>query len=70
MQNGASKLLEAAFLTPKEAAAYLRINVHTMYAFMRKSRAKGGPPVQKFSGNCYRLPTQEFIEWANSKREK
>lgn len=70
MKNGSEKSLADAFLTPKEAATYLRVSMLTMYLYMKKPRSKGGPPVRKFGASCYRLPRQEFIEWANPKPEK
>ena len=69
MKNGEAKYLEAAFLTPKEAADYLRITPRTMYAYLKKPRAKGGPPVRKFGAACYRIPTKEFLVWANQQEK-
>ena len=70
MKSSANEPLDDTFLTPKEAAAYLRVSMWTFYQYMKKPRSKGGPPVRRFGPNCIRLPKRQFIEWANPKQEK
>ena len=70
MKNGSHEALDDTFLTPKEAAAYMRVSMLTFYRYLKKPRSKGGPPVRRFGRNCIRLPKAQFIEWANPKPEK
>ncbi len=53
------------FLTCKEAAHFLRINVNSFYQMMRR---KGGPPVIKLSHASARVPKNEFMKWLESKK--
>jgi len=69
MQNGISNNHHREFLTPKEAAAYIGVSIITFYSWMKKPSKKGGPPVRRFGKNCYRLPRDKFIEWANGNTE-
>ena len=66
MQANDSRTLSRNFIAPKEAAAYLGINIRTLYKFMRKPLAKGGLPHRKISTTCYRIPRDKFIKWANA----
>lgn len=67
MSASDSRTLSRSFIAPKEAAAYLGINIRTLYKYMRKPIAKGGLPHRKISATCYRIPRDKFIEWANPK---
>jgi predicted DNA-binding transcriptional regulator AlpA len=53
------------FLTCKEAAHFLRMNVYSFYQMMRR---KGGPPVIKLSQSSARVPRAEFMRWLESKK--
>ena len=70
MQNGLNGNHSKNFLTPKEAADYVGVSLNTFYKWLRKSRKKGGPPVRRFGQNCYRLPRDKFIAWANDGTEE
>jgi excisionase family DNA binding protein len=61
-----SRTLPRSFISPKEAAAYLGINIRTVYKFMKKPIAKGGLPYRKISATCYRIPRDKFIKWAGT----
>jgi excisionase family DNA binding protein len=65
MQGNDSRTLSRTFITPKEAAAYMGVNIRTIYKFMKKPAAKGGLPYKKLSTTCYRIPREKFIKWAN-----
>lgn len=66
MQNGSNGARSKNFFTPKEAADYVGVSVNTFYAWMHSPRMKDRPPVRKFGSNCYRLPKDRFIKWANA----
>ncbi len=53
------------FLTCKEAAHFIRMNVNSFYQMMRR---KGGPPVIKLSLTRARVPRAEFMKWLESKK--
>ena len=60
---------EALLLTVKEAAEYLRINVHTLYAWARQ---KKGPPMYKLQPHQksqWRIPKDKLDQWIESKKE-
>jgi len=65
MNNGASRPLADTFLTPKEAATFMRVSMETFYKYLRKPASKGGPPQRRFGRNCIRIPREQFFKWAN-----
>ncbi|MFA5897706.1 MAG: helix-turn-helix domain-containing protein [Hyphomicrobium sp.] len=66
MKNGTNGGNSKNFFTPKEAADYIGVSTNTFYKWLRKPQTRGGPPVRKFGLNCYRLPKEKFIKWANA----
>lgn len=66
MQGNDSRTLRREFITPKEAAAFLGLNIRTVYKFMRKPLSRGGLPHKKLSSTCYRIPRDKFMKWANA----
>lgn len=58
---------EKRFWTAKEAAAYLAINVRTLYGYCRcKPNGKTRiaiPPFRRIGRNVLRFPVAEFKEW-------
>ena len=55
------------FFTAKEAAAYLRVNINTLYQYARKSMDEGGPPTARVLRNRIRFPREKFIQWAEKR---
>ena len=64
MKNDANGARTKNFFTPKEAADYLGVSMTTFYQYLKKSPARGGPPVRRFGRNFVRLPREQFLEWA------
>ena len=64
MKNGTTGVNSKNFFTPKEAANYVGVSTNTFYKWLRRKR--GGPPCRRFGQNCYRLPKEKFIAWANA----
>lgn len=60
MVHSSDRLNERRFITAKEAAYYL--DVSYMWLWQRLGKPNG-PPAQKI-GNRWKIPRQEFIEWA------
>jgi hypothetical protein len=70
MENGQS-IPQRPWLTAKEAADYMSVNVYTLYSYtkLRKNR----PPMFRLGGKTkgrLRFPRIEFIEWANGNSQK
>ena len=61
--------LSKHFFTPQEAASYIGVSRITFYRYLKKPTSKGGPPSRKISENCWRIPIEPFIEWANNGRK-
>lgn len=51
------------FWTPKEAAAYIKVNLRTFYKWLRNKKKK--VPCRRFGPNCIRIPKDKFIKWAD-----
>jgi excisionase family DNA binding protein len=51
------------FLTPKEAAAHLRISIRWFYALLRTGK---GPDHSRFGRNVIRIPTAALDEWVKN----
>lgn len=74
MHNMSSTPDERRFWSAKEAAAYVQVTVHCLYAWVREngdnkcySRLIGPPPpVRRFGRNVLRFPVEEFKAWANN----
>ena len=66
MKNGTNGLHAKNFFTPKEAADYIGVSTNTFYKWLREPKKKDRPPCRKFGLNCYRLPRDKFIAWANA----
>jgi excisionase family DNA binding protein len=61
--------IDRDWYTSKEAAAYLGVNLRTLYRYIRKSRRK--PPVRRFGKNTnYRFPIDELKDWANGRKKR
>jgi excisionase family DNA binding protein len=48
------------FVSVKEAARYLGVSYQFLW---RRMGTEGGPPSQRI-GHCWKIPKDEFIEWA------
>ena len=58
--NGASK---RKFISAKEAAGILEVDVTTIARWCRE-KDKTGIPVYKFGGNTLKIPRTKFYKWA------
>jgi excisionase family DNA binding protein len=59
--NDAEGYLESRrFVSVKEAARYLGVSYHFLW---RRMGTEDGPPSQRV-GYCWKIPKDEFIEWA------
>ncbi len=59
-----SRVRSSPFFTPKEAAAYLGINLRTFYKWL--GQKKKGVPCRRLGPNCIRIPRAKFIKWAEA----
>lgn len=59
-----SRARSSNFFTPKEAAAYVGINLRTFYKWLRIK--KKGVPCRRLGPNCIRIPKAKFIKWAET----
>lgn len=48
------------FVSIKEAARYMGVSYHFLW---KRIGTQDGPPIQRL-GSCWRIPKDEFIEWA------
>ncbi len=61
--------LEKYFLRLKEAATMLGVSERTMRRILKEDRAPTKPRAVRV-GAGWRLPTQEFITWANNQKDR
>lgn len=68
-------MVDPAFWRPKEAAAYLKIHVNTLYLWLNPAKRSRKyepllrgpkPPFRRYGRSCIRFPVNEFKRWANS----
>lgn len=57
---------ERPFLRVKETASILRIARQTLYEWWREGR---GPPVLRPSPKVVRIPTDQFFDWLEARKE-
>ena len=62
--------LAKPFFTIKEAAAYIGISAKTFRRYLKRSPEKGGPPRRRITSQCVRIPTDQFVDWINTKTGK
>jgi excisionase family DNA binding protein len=58
-------LQEGQLMTPEQCAAFLQIEVNTLYAM----RSQGRIPYRKV-GHLLRFDLQEIVEWTKPKKEE
>lgn len=64
MKDGSAISSERNFLNAKEAAAFCRISIHTLYRLV-KNPDEDAPP-HKWIGGTIRFPRAKFIAWAEN----